>query len=149
MVDSYGARIKVARKKAGLTQLELGVKLGNQSAASIGQWENNLRTPTVKTLSRLAEALKCDIAELVPVDVRKSFVKQPEQPSANPYWERICAISDRQRAKGIETYGQGLEANPVDMLKRIEHLQEELIDGLMYCEWIKDKLVELEGESDD
>ena len=64
----------------------------------------------------------------------------------NPYWERICKLSERQRAKGMETYGQGLESNPADMLKRIEHLQEELIDGLMYCEWIKEKLMEKEGE---
>ena len=145
MVDNYGARIKAARKKAGLTQFELGVKLGNQSAASVGQWENNLRTPTIKTLSRLAEVLKCDIAELVPSDVRKSFIKQPEQPSANPYWERICKLSEAQRKKGMETYGQGLECNPAAMLKRIEHLQEELVDALMYCEWIKDKL-EPEGD---
>ena len=68
-------------------------------------------------------------------------------PSENPYWERICKLSDKQRAKGMETYGQGLEMNPADMLKRIEHLQEELIDGLMYCEWIKDKLMELDGNT--
>ena len=43
----------------------------------------------------------------------------------NPYWEHICCIADRQRAKGIKTYGQGLESNPADMLKRIEYLQEE------------------------
>ena len=67
----------------------------------------------------------------------------------NPYWERICSIADRQREKGIKTYGQGIEDNPAAMLKRIEYLQEELIDGLMYCEWIKDKLFELEGEADD
>lgn len=61
----------------------------------------------------------------------------------NPYWERICKLSDKQRAKGMETYGQGLESNPAAMLKRIEHLQEELVDALMYCEWIKDKMTEL------
>ena len=60
----------------------------------------------------------------------------------NPYWDRICAMSDRQRAKGLNTYGQGIESNPADILKRIEHLQEELIDGLMYCEWIKEWLRE-------
>ena len=27
----------------------------------------------------------------------------------NPYWERITEISNRQREKGIKTYGQGLE----------------------------------------
>ena len=63
----------------------------------------------------------------------------------NPYWERICKLSEAQRKKGMETYGQGLESNPEAMLKRIEHLQEELVDALMYCEWIKDKL-ELEGD---
>lgn len=60
----------------------------------------------------------------------------------NPYWERICKLSERQRAKGMSTYGKGLENNTAAMLERISHLEEELIDGLMYCEWIKDKLEE-------
>lgn len=51
-------------------------------------------------------------------------------------------MSARQREKGLATYGQGLEANPADILKRLEHLQEELIDGLMYCEWIKEWIKE-------
>ena len=63
----------------------------------------------------------------------------------NPYWERICKLSERQRAKGMETYGQGLESNPAQLMERVNHLQEELIDGLMYCEWIKDRLFELES----
>ena len=60
------------------------------------------------------------------------------EPDENRYWERITAIADKQRAKGMSKYGQGLEANPADILARINHLQEELIDGLMYCEWIKE-----------
>ena len=58
----------------------------------------------------------------------------------NPYWENIEAIAARQRQKGIETYGQGLEANPADMLTRLTYLEEELVDGLMYIEWAKDWL---------
>ena len=65
----------------------------------------------------------------------------------NPYWRRIEALSARQRAKGMETYGVGLEQNVAGLISRIEHLEEELIDGLMYCEWIKDKLCEMEGEA--
>ena len=61
-----------------------------------------------------------------------------QESTGNPYWERITAIADKQRAKGMSKYGQGLEANPADILARINHLQEELIDGLMYCEWIKE-----------
>lgn len=60
----------------------------------------------------------------------------------NPYWERICALSERQRAKGMSTYGQGLENNPAAILERISYLEEELIDGLYYLEWLKDKITE-------
>lgn len=60
---------------------------------------------------------------------------------ANPYWERIEAISKAQRAKGIETYGQGLEANtPPSIVERLTYIEEELIDALMYIEWVKDGL---------
>lgn len=69
------------------------------------------------------------------------------EPVDNPYWERISKLADKQRAKGMETYGQGLESNFMDIVGRLEYLQEELIDALMYCEWIKDKLKE--GEPDD
>ena len=60
--------------------------------------------------------------------------------TANPYWERITATAERQREKGICEYGQGLEANPADIVTRLNYLEEELIDALMYCEWIKEKL---------
>lgn len=60
----------------------------------------------------------------------------------NPYWERICRLSERQRAKGMETYGQGLESNPMAITERLEYLEEELIDSLMYIEHIKEWLRE-------
>lgn len=62
----------------------------------------------------------------------------------NPYWERITALAERQREKGMSKYGKGLEMNTADILVRINHLQEELIDGLMYCEWIKEHFSENE-----
>ena len=58
----------------------------------------------------------------------------------NPYWANIEAIAARQRQKGIDTYGQGLEANPADIMTRLTYLEEELVDALMYIEWIKEKL---------
>lgn len=61
----------------------------------------------------------------------------------NPYWNRITAIAEHQREKGIAEYGQGLEDNEKDAVIRISYLEEELVDGLMYCEWIKDKLQEV------
>ena len=61
----------------------------------------------------------------------------------NPYWQNIQAIADRQRKKGIDTYGQGLEENPADMVTRLTYLEEELIDALMDIEWAKDYLSNL------
>lgn len=53
---TVGSRIKSARKKAGLTQKQLGECLGI-SYQTIAQWENNLRNPKYTTLRRIAEAL--------------------------------------------------------------------------------------------
>jgi len=63
----------------------------------------------------------------------------------NPYWQNICDIADRQRVKGVQTYGVGLEDNTWDMLIRINYLEEELVDALMYLEWIKDGIKKAEG----
>ena len=37
----------------------------------------------------------------------KPFWESKKTESDNPYWERICKLSERQRAKGVSTYGQG------------------------------------------
>ena len=63
-----------------------------------------------------------------------------EDNPTNPYWENICKLQDKQRKKGIETYGQGLEYNHQPILIRIQHIQEELIDALMYLEWLKESV---------
>lgn len=61
----------------------------------------------------------------------------------NPHWANIEAIAARQRKKGIDTYGQGLEENPADMVTRLTYLEEELIDALMYIEWAKDYIAHI------
>lgn len=66
--------------------------------------------------------------------------KEEAKSDDNPYWSNICSIADRQRKKGIETYGQGIEQNPMKIQERLTYLEEELVDSLMYIEWIKDFL---------
>ena len=138
MPNNYGPRIKAARKKAGLKQKDVAAKIGTCERA-ITQWETNRRVPTLKTLKKFADAFGCDIRDLLPDEMKYEKTKESE----NPYWQRITALADKQRAKGMSKYGQGLEANPSDILARINHLQEELIDGLMYCEWIKEWMQEI------
>ena len=68
---------------------------------------------------------------------------EPEETSVkNPYWKAIEALAEKQRAKGISKYGQGLEMNPMEIIERLTYLEEELVDGLFYIEHIKAWLME-------
>jgi hypothetical protein len=42
--------------------------------------------------------------------------------------------------KGVEKYGATLERNDIDLLGWVQHLQEELMDAVLYVERIKDEL---------
>lgn len=61
---------------------------------------------------------------------------------SNPYWENITKIAEAQRSKGLKEYGMGIEENKLPVLTRIEYIEEELVDALMYLEWIKNGLKE-------
>lgn len=54
------------------------------------------------------------------------------------YLNRITARFHRQEQKGVLKYGTVLEDNHGNYDYRLEHLTEELTDGLMYCEWLKE-----------
>ena len=58
-------KIRLARKRADLTQAELGKKLGvGQSAVS--QWETGETRPDVRKSIELSEALKLPLSDLLP-----------------------------------------------------------------------------------
>ena len=60
---TIGERIKAARKKAGLTQKQLGEKMGI-SYQAVAQWENDLRNPKIETLRAIANALGMPVSDL-------------------------------------------------------------------------------------
>lgn len=62
-----GERIKAARKKAGLTQKQLGEKMGI-SYQAVAQWENDLRNPKIETLRAIANALGVPVSDLISVE---------------------------------------------------------------------------------
>lgn len=66
--------------------------------------------------------------------------------TCNPYWDQITDIANRQREKGIKTYGRGLEADEADIITRLERIEEELIDALMYLEHLKDGIKKARNE---
>lgn len=68
-----GQRIKAARKKAGVTQEELGKKLG-VSPSFVAQYETGKRNPKIETLQNLANALGVPVYELIDSDDLKRAV---------------------------------------------------------------------------
>jgi transcriptional regulator with XRE-family HTH domain len=62
----FGARLRELRAAADLSQRELAKRCGT-SAAAISNFEAGNNAPTLGTLVRLAEALECDVTELVDV----------------------------------------------------------------------------------
>lgn len=74
-----------------------------------------------------------------PVDIREIIpVQAKTKNQTDTYRDAIVAMIDKQRAKGLEKYGQTLEDNTtLTNCQRIEHAQEELVDALQYLEHLK------------
>lgn len=64
MKKSLGALITEARRKNGMTQLELAEKMGVTDKA-VSKWERDLSCPDVNSLPQLAEVLGLSIEELL------------------------------------------------------------------------------------
>lgn len=58
----------------------------------------------------------------------------------NPLWERVNKKADAQRAKGLNEYGRGLEDDTAGINTRLDRIEEELIDALMYIEHLREAL---------
>lgn len=61
---SFGKNLKQIRAKKGFTQTQLAEKVG-VSQAAIVQFEREIRQPTIGTAQQIAEALECELTELV------------------------------------------------------------------------------------
>lgn len=60
---SIGENIREARLKAGLTQKQLGERIGI-TAQSVAQWETGRREPKLKSLEKIADALHVSLASI-------------------------------------------------------------------------------------
>ncbi|MCR5329597.1 MAG: hypothetical protein K6E62_00210 [Lachnospiraceae bacterium] len=98
------------------------------------------------TLLDNAENGCIDIEEvkLVFAELEQNYCEDTED---GLYWKRVCRIQQSQTEKGLKKYGQRLEDNnSLSEIERLEYLEEELIDGLMYIEHIKEKWQEQDPE---
>ena len=75
--------------------------------------------------------------------LKSKFELYEEPQTTLNYWTNICKLNERQESKGKAKYGQNLEENTtLSTPQRIEHLEEELLDGLKYCEHLKKAVID-------
>lgn len=135
-------RIELLRKSMHITRQKLS-ELSGIPVPTLQSAVYRNKTISLETACKIANALNVPVGYLAGEEARKATANNSL--ANNPYWKRISAVSERQRAKGMQTYGEGLESNPAAILTRLTYLEEELVDALYYIEWIKDKVEE--GES--
>lgn len=61
-----------------------------------------------------------------------------DQHTPDPCTNRVIDKYKARVARGIEKYGTTLHDNPEQLVARLRHIQEELMDGAAYCEWAID-----------
>lgn len=123
-----GARIKAARKAAGMTQAELAAKLGI-SFQSVAQWENDLRNPKYETLQKIASALGVSVADLL--DVKPSHAVDPNETDAERekrlglpegYFKRLATPEEAaRRDKLLDSF---MEMNATGQQKAVEQVSD-------------------------
>ena len=72
---SYGQKLSQLRKRAGLTQAELGEKL-NISPQAVSKWENDLSEPDIASLKKLSEIFGISLDLLLSEQVEQDFEQE-------------------------------------------------------------------------
>ena len=70
---NFGDKLKEERKKKGMSQKELGQKLG-VSQAMIAQYEKGDRTPKIETINKIAQALDINPSILIRCNNNVSWI---------------------------------------------------------------------------
>lgn len=96
---TIGERITKARKAVGLTQEELGRRLG-VSASMVSQYETGARTPKVDTIKRFSAALNAPILDVL-TDERRAAVARALLPLATRVQPDACDGCGHDRSCAI------------------------------------------------
>lgn len=94
-IQATGKLILTQRKQLGITQRQLGEKLGVTNAA-VSKWERGLSYPDVTLLPSLATELNISISEII----RGSRNNETEQSESDTTAKEVISIADTQIKKG-------------------------------------------------
>lgn len=68
-------------------------------------------------------------------------IKGDTMDTQNKILLNVQALLEQQTEKGIKKYGKTVDPDDYGMIGWLEHLQQELIDAVVYCEVLKQKVM--------
>ncbi len=125
-MEKIGRLIAVQRKALGYTQDDLG-RILTVSGKAVSKWERGLCCPDVSLLSKLAVALKLNIAQLLAGEVKdlsvsSNLVSAGELRTAAPAADRGCIDLTHDGALGV--------VSPYLFGNNLEHTRSSVCGGL-------------------
>lgn len=128
---TIGQRIKAARERAGITQVDLGAKIG-VSGVAVMRYEKDARQPRLEQLRRIALALGTTVSELVEPSYWATVSKEEYAESGGwdePTVFQIESVSDRERAMTaldqLNEDGQRVAADAVELIAEIPRYRRQ------------------------
>ncbi len=118
-MDSFGSRLKEARKAKGLTQKDLADRIGAKHN-SISNWENDQNKPDPDTIELL-----CGVLDIEPNDLLKKSGTENEMAyrSINDSYNIFLKVNEVER-NIVYNYREA-DAIDQEIVKRTLHLVEE------------------------
>ncbi|MCX5866109.1 MAG: helix-turn-helix domain-containing protein [Proteobacteria bacterium] len=101
LIKSLGDKVRTIRREKNLTQQELG-NLSDLSYKYVGEIERAEKNPSIKVLSRIANALNVDLIELISFDLPSSLWEGADQAARKKLLDRINRLLREQGVSELE-----------------------------------------------
>ena len=141
---SIGKNIAAIRKLAGLTQKELGARIG-LSSQSIAQWENEQRNIKYENLCKVASALDVTVDDIRNFDAKYTYEDLRQRKSFADIDSESRAYFHDAYIKEIQAF---LKSHPL-FVQALNSLEVYIYfkDGNCYLDW-QDYTVEIDEDCD-
>jgi len=101
LIKSLGDKVRSIRREKNLTQQELG-DLSDLSYKYVGEIERAEKNPSIKVLSRIANALNVELVELISFDLPSPLAEGADQAVRKKLLDRITRLLREQPVAELE-----------------------------------------------
>lgn len=125
---TLGEKIRTSRVNAGLTQKELGDKLGIDSA-TIGKYERGKLNPKFETVKKIADALNIRPLDLYPDKFFRADYKPVDKAEENFLNDAVQGFVD-EVAVDLGNLGNDILSQQIEVEKHLKKYYEEKLSNL-------------------